>query len=545
MSLLNFEPSGPMPKGEKKSLKIFLGIGALVGTIALGSTLAASINLNNSGPVEFGQGVTQTTACDSQVEVTPNSSFVNSDGGGDFKFTSITLSDLDGTEQTDAADEGCVGSSLTIKTYDSDGEQLLPTYEISVVSEGVFTSLDGNINSVEVDSENISVTLTFDGILIDPESDYRITIESSAINTLVSNFAAVDAGNNYTCGLLSSGGVQCWGSNSAGQLGDGTTTSSSTPVVVDNLSNAIAVSAGNIHTCALLQNREVKCWGNGESGKLGDGLELDSLTPVTVSGLSNVVAISAGRDHTCALLNTGGVKCWGYNIYGQLGNETSNDSLTPADVSDLSSGVIAISAGDGHTCALLDPGGVMCWGLGALGRLGDGSEVSSSAPISVSGLGSGVTAISAGEQHTCALLSDGTVKCWGDNEFGELGDGNVDAIAATPVSVIDLSGVTAISVGDDHTCALISSGGVKCWGRASSGRLGNGSLVNRLYPVDVKVELDGADLLGVNAITSGERHTCARVDFSKIKCWGRNGDGQLGDGTTTNRSTPVDVVGVS
>ena len=179
MSLLNFEPSGPIPKGERKSLRIFLGIGALVGVIALGSTLAASINLNDSGPVEFGQGVTQTTACDSQVEVIPISSFVNADGGGDFKFSAITLSDLDGTEQTDASDEGCVGSSFTIKTYDSDGEQLLPTYEISVVSEGVFTSLDGDINSVEEDSENISVTLTFDGTLIDAESVYRITIESS------------------------------------------------------------------------------------------------------------------------------------------------------------------------------------------------------------------------------------------------------------------------------------------------------------------------------------------------------------------------------
>lgn len=178
MSLLNFESSSPLRNGSNKPFKLILSIGALVGTIALGSTLAASINLNSGGPVEFGQGVTQTTACDSQVEVTPISSFVNSDGSGDFKFSAITLSDLDGTDQAESS-PGCAGKTFTIKSYDSYGIQLQPSYEISVDSDGNFSSLSGNTNATGEGTTDSSVTLTFfGGILTSAESVYRITIET-------------------------------------------------------------------------------------------------------------------------------------------------------------------------------------------------------------------------------------------------------------------------------------------------------------------------------------------------------------------------------
>lgn len=178
MTLLIFEPSKPKRSGPKKPLKFILGIGALAGTIALGSTLAASINLNDNGPVEFGQGVTQTVACDSEVEVTPNSSFVNSEGGGDFKFSSITLSDLDGTDQAESS-EGCAGKSFTIKAYDAYGEQLQPTYGLSVDANGNFFSLSGDTDGTDEGAENSSVTLSFSGgILTSAESVYRITVES-------------------------------------------------------------------------------------------------------------------------------------------------------------------------------------------------------------------------------------------------------------------------------------------------------------------------------------------------------------------------------
>jgi hypothetical protein len=172
MSLLNFESPAPSRNGSKKAFKLILGIGTLVGTIALGSTFAASINLNSGGPVEFGQGVTQATACDDEVTITPTSGFVNATGEGSFKFTGLTLSNLD------TSNEGCAEKIFTIKTYDSNGSQLQPTYAISVDSEGIFSSPDGDINGTEEVSENSLVTLTFDGTLIDAESVYRITIES-------------------------------------------------------------------------------------------------------------------------------------------------------------------------------------------------------------------------------------------------------------------------------------------------------------------------------------------------------------------------------
>lgn len=180
MSLLNFDPLGPSPKGQKKSLKIVLGIGALVGTIALGSTLASSITLNSGAPVEFGQGVAQTTACDDEVKVTPISSFSNDEESG-FKFTGIALSDLDGTPQTDPTDKGCAGKTFTIKSYDSGGDLLTPTYSISLASDGSFSSPDGDTdgNGTESDPDS-SVKLTFDSPSIDAESVYRITIESSS-----------------------------------------------------------------------------------------------------------------------------------------------------------------------------------------------------------------------------------------------------------------------------------------------------------------------------------------------------------------------------
>jgi hypothetical protein len=176
---LDFSIAERQPK-KRKSLTFLLTIGTIVGTITLGSTLAASINLNDSGPVEFGQGVTQTTACDSGVEVTPNSSFVNSEGGGDFKFSAITLSNLDGTDQTDASDEGCAGKSFTIKSYDSDGNLLTPTYSITLDGNGEILTPDGDWAVANAGQTDSSVNLLFDLATINAESVYRITLESSS-----------------------------------------------------------------------------------------------------------------------------------------------------------------------------------------------------------------------------------------------------------------------------------------------------------------------------------------------------------------------------
>ena len=185
-----------------------------------------------------------------------------------------------------------------------------------------------------------------------------------------------------------------------------------------------AISAGTNHTCAVTSAGPVECWGYNAHGELGDGTTTERLIASDVSGLSSgVVAISAGASHTCALTSAGAVKCWGYNGYGQLGDGTTTNRLTAVEVSGLSSGVVAISAAGSHACALTSAGAVTCWGDNAYGELGDGTTTNRSVPVAVSGLSSGVVAISAGYQHTCALTSAGAAKCWGFNAHGELGDG--------------------------------------------------------------------------------------------------------------------------
>jgi alpha-tubulin suppressor-like RCC1 family protein len=301
------------------------------------------------------------------------------------------------------------------------------------------------------------------------------------------------------------------------------------------------VSAGHDHTCALTTGGGVQCWGLNDHGELGNGTSIDSATPVRVFGLSNgVAAISASADHTCALTTAGGMKCWGYNASGELGNGTTNDSTAPVNVSGLSSGVAAISAGNHHTCALTTGGGVKCWGTNTFGQLGDGTTASSTTPVDVWVLSSGVVAISSGGYHTCALMTGGGVQCWGRNIYGELGDGTTTD-SSSPINVSGLSsGIAAISAGFTHTCALTTGGGMKCWGFNGQGRLGDGTTTDRSTPGDVSGLSSG-----VAAISASNYHTCALTIGGGAKCWGYNNFGMLGDGTTTSSSTPVDVSGLS
>ncbi|ACL23603.1 RCC1 domain-containing protein [Chloroflexus aggregans] len=363
----------------------------------------------------------------------------------------------------------------------------------------------------------------------------------AAVGGLPSGVTAIAAGGRYTCALTSSGGVWCWGRNDSGQLGDGSFTNRSTPGAVGGLPSGVtAIAAGGAHTCALTSSGGVWCWGGNDSGQLGDGSYTDRSTPGAVSGLpSGVTAIAAGGAHTCARTSSGGVWCWGGNFYGQLGDGTTTDRSTPGAVSGLPSGVTAIAAGNYHTCALTGSDGVWCWGDNFYGQLGDGTTTNRSTPGAVSGLPSGVTAIAAGNYHTCALTSSGGVWCWGRNDSGQLGDGTTTN-RSTPGAVGGLpSGVTAIAAGDYHTCALMSSGGVWCWGLNNRGQLGDGSYTDSSTPVAV-----GGLPSGVMAIAAGNYHTCALTGSDGVWCWGTNSDGQLGDGTTTNRSTPVAVSGL-
>jgi alpha-tubulin suppressor-like RCC1 family protein len=364
-----------------------------------------------------------------------------------------------------------------------------------------------------------------------------LTAAAPAAAAAPPTITALATGWAHSCALTSSGGVKCWGSNFVGQLGDGTTTDRSTPVDVVGLTTGVsAIAAGGNHTCALTTAGAVKCWGGNGFGGVGDGTTTDRSTPTDVSGItSGASAIAAGAFHSCAALGSG-VRCWGQNDFGQLGDGSQTNRPTPVAVVGITSGTTALSAGGKHTCALGSGGGLKCWGDNQSGQLGDGTGVSPrTIPTDVFGLGSGVSAVAAGGQHSCALLSGGGAKCWGRNHLGQVGDGT----STTRLAPVDVSGLTSgvgfLAAGRWHTCAVVAaSGGVKCWGSPQ----GNGSAGDPkfLTPTDIAGLASGAV-----SLAAGEGHTCAAMAAGGVKCFGNNGSGQLGNASTTTTMTPVDV----
>jgi alpha-tubulin suppressor-like RCC1 family protein len=345
--------------------------------------------------------------------------------------------------------------------------------------------------------------------------------------------------------------AKAWGRNSSGQLGDGTgpgksgpekcappeqPSCSTVPVAVSGVNGAIAVSGGGSFSLALLGNGTVEAWGEGEEGQLGNGTNETSDVPVAVSGLTGVTEVSAGGFHSLALLSNGTVMAWGSGGFGQLGNGKTENSAVPVAVSGLS-GVTAIAAGGLHSLALLSNGTVMAWGRGANGQLGNGKTENSAVPVEVSGL-TGVTAVSAGELYSLALLSNGTVMAWGRGANGQLGNGKTEN-SAVPVAVSGLSGVTGISGGNgEFALALLGNGTVMAWGENSFGQLGDGTSTGpetcgTFPPVPCsKTPVAVSGLNEVSTVSAGAGHSLALISNGTVEEWGSNGNGQLGDGTS-------------
>ncbi|MBN2362195.1 MAG: hypothetical protein JXR83_22275, partial [Deltaproteobacteria bacterium] len=395
---------------------------------------------------------------------------------------------------------------------------------------------------------------------------------------------------SHTCALAENGQLRCWGSNDDGQVGDGSVLDQHFPAFVCAsgsyngndcvpLAGIAMVAAGDSHTCALRGSGQVVCWGNNNSGRLGDGTTDSHLNPVTVCAtgdlphgtcvpLTNVAAIAAGAAHSCALRSDGNVACWGFGWVGQLGSGSSflYTSSHPDSVCSTGStlagtcvpmpNATALAAGNQHTCAIVENGSVKCWGVDVQAQLGAG--VSSSLqhnPVTVCVTGStagncdpltGAFALAAGAQHTCALLQDGHVRCWGIRDQLGTGAAFAAAFSAHPVPVCrtgssadatcsELDQVAAIAAGNAHTCALRESGEVLCWGSNLRGALGNGQQSEVRYnPVVVcrSGSTDGGDcapLSGTAAIAAGDQHSCALRDDGSMQCWGKGDEGQLGD----------------
>ena len=336
---------------------------------------------------------------------------------------------------------------------------------------------------------------------------------------------SVSAGSVHACVLTPTGGAKCWGYNGVGTIGDGTKKDRRAPVAVSGLGSGVSdVQAVWDHSCALTTGGGVKCWGHNGDGELGDGTLRARLEPVNVTGLtSGVVAITLGFDSGCALTTGGGVKCWGYNGNGQLGDGTRTTRLEPVNVFGLSSGVAAIAGGWDHTCALMNSGGVKCWGNNAHGEVGDGTKIDRLKPVDVFGLTSGIDAISTGFDHTCAITTGGAAKCWGNNSRGELGDGSLQQ-RRKPVNVVGLgSGVASISAGFNHTCVVTTGGGAKCWGNNDHGQVGDGSTNTRRTPVNVYRLTGGVSQISAAGGYKKTDFTCATLTTGKVKCWGSNG----------------------
>ena len=406
----------------------------------------------------------------------------------------------------------------------------------------------------------------------------------------------VDAGDAHTCVVLNNSTLKCFGANTSGQIGSGGTVALGDAVnemgdalVAVNLGagrTVRAVSTGNLHTCAILDDGALKCFGEGDNGRLGTGSTADvgrsaasmgdALPTVSLGSGRTAKAVATGAAHTCALLDDDSVKCWGANDDGQLGlGDVDARGDQPGEMGDslpavsfgVASGVkvTAITAGDAHSCAMFSNGAVKCWGSGLSGRLGSGDEESrgdaagemgTSLPFVDLGTGRTAKAISAGAAHTCAIRDTNDVVCWGVGAEGRLGTGARFEVGNEPAEMGDnLSGIQlgtgrsafSISAGASHTCALLDNYLTKCWGNGASGRLGQGGVTSLGDDVNELGDSLAAISLGagrtVRSIVAGVAHTCAVLDNATLKCFGLGTSGRLGSGGTVTLGDAANEMG--
>jgi alpha-tubulin suppressor-like RCC1 family protein len=373
----------------------------------------------------------------------------------------------------------------------------------------------------------------------------------------------VAVGQNHACAIVG-GKAFCWGDNSSGELGNNNQGVSSSTAVAVSTTGVLAgktltdITAGDSWTCALDSNGAAYCWGQNGSGQLGNNSTTPSAVPVAVTGGHAFTEISASDlgDHTCAIDTAGKAWCWGVNTNGQLGNNSTTQSLVPVAVD--TTGVLAgktltkIAVGTSFTCVLDTAGQAYCWGLNTNGELGNNSTTQSLVPVAVSTTGvlagKTLTEIDAGASFACGLDAAGAAYCWGQNSTGQLGNNSTTEshvpVAVTTSGVLAGKSLNDITAGNGFSCALDTTGKAYCWGDGSQGQLGDNSFSQSNVPVAVTATgvLAGVTL---TQIDSGTNSTCAIDASSNVYCWGANGNGELGNGTSGGPSTvPVKVLGL-
>jgi alpha-tubulin suppressor-like RCC1 family protein len=361
------------------------------------------------------------------------------------------------------------------------------------------------------------------------------TMQLSASGAVVP--AAIATGAGHTCVFYTDQSIRCTGQNSQGQVGNGGFTSVFEPAAVSGTVNPVSVGAGLEHTCTLVGDGRMQCWGTNFTGQLGDGtMGGFAMTPQFVNNMTNAVKAIPGGFFTCAIVPDHTVQCWGRNQDGQLGNgDSTTDVPLPAPVQGLGP-VVDFAAGGYHACAMMADRTVRCWGRNVRGQVGDGTSDSPvTQPHIVSGLNSAVS-LSLGTYHSCALLQDATVQCWGDSDHGQIGAPGL-AFSPVPVTVSGIANAVRVSTGFQHSCAVLADGTVRCWGNNAFGQLGNATTTDSASPVQVQ------GIVNPRAVALGAGHTCALMPDTSVLCWGENDLGEFGAGTATNSFTPVKMHG--
>lgn len=360
----------------------------------------------------------------------------------------------------------------------------------------------------------------------------------------------LSAGAANTCAVYPNQKVYCWGSNVHKQLGIGANNLSYAlqPIPVNALNGIpVGVSTGYDSACSLLAAGAIRCWGNNDDGSLGVKFTTADVSAAqTAASLVGLYAAPAnqatGQRHMCFLDNDKYVKCQGSNVYGQLGNAANANSGVPVAAAGIngaspSTTVAQVATGNNHSCVLLLNSNVKCWGANNVMQLGAATATpNSNVPVDVPDLANTVKQLASSADHTCAIRGNNDVICWGANSFGQLGNGTVTPFTGT-VLVDNLAGdAKEISTGINHSCALLTIGTVRCWGGNTYGQLGNGNTNNATRPVSVA----GLPRPAV-AISAGGYHTCAKLDDGSMRCWGKNDKGQLGNNSKVNSATPVAI----